>query len=255
MNLRTDTPHTDATSPWVGDFQSTFGTMAVGLMFITPHGSLVAANPAYCRLVGKTLAELNQMDLTTLVHPEDRAARASLIWKLLDGSVSSTELKERYVKSNGDVVFVHSAFSLTRPRDSTAPNVVIVARSDMRERNEQKQFAGDSDRLFDTLYSIGDGVMTVDLEERVVFMNRVAEELTGWVQNDAHGKTLTDIFQIIDQSTRETRESPVANVLRTGEIEDLIQPTLLITKSGVENLIADSVSRSITRNTTSWARC
>ncbi|HET9122677.1 MAG TPA: ATP-binding protein, partial [Acidiferrobacteraceae bacterium] len=102
--------------------------------------------------------------------------------------------------------------------------------------------AVDTTRLIDTLYSIGDGVVTVDVEERIAFLNKVAETLTGWTLEEARGRPLPEIFRIVDQITREPRRNPVAEAMETGLIVQLIQPTLLITKAGAENLIADSVS-------------
>ncbi|MHB1587970.1 MAG: hybrid sensor histidine kinase/response regulator [Acidiferrobacteraceae bacterium] len=242
MTHRTDTLNTNAACDSHDDFQDTFGTMAVGLLRVTPRGSVVSANPAYGRIVGYSPAELSTMNLITLIHPDDQEVHASLVRKLLDGELTNFDIAERYVHKDGDHVSMHSSFSLTRPRNGTPPDVMVIVRGDTRHGNEQKHLAADNDRLFDTLYSIGDGVVTVDMDEHLVFMNKVAEQMTGWTQNEARGRDLTDIFRIIDQTTREVRDSPVSDVLRNGEIEDLLQPTLLVTKSGAENLIADSVS-------------
>ncbi|MHB8391559.1 MAG: hybrid sensor histidine kinase/response regulator [Acidobacteriaceae bacterium] len=241
MSPRTGTPNTKAARDPHDDFQDTFGTMAVGLVRLTPQGSLVAANPAYCQIVGYSLAELSAMNLTALVHPDDQKAHSSLVQKLLDGEFAHVEIEERYVKNNGDHVSVHSSFSLTRARNGASPDIVVVVREDPN-RTERRELVADNDRLFDTLYSIGDGVVTVDMDEHLVFMNKVAENMTGWNQNEARGRPLVDIFRIVDQATREVRPNPVAEALSTGEIVELIQPTLLITKDGGENLIGDSVS-------------
>ncbi|MHB8562681.1 MAG: hybrid sensor histidine kinase/response regulator [Acidiferrobacteraceae bacterium] len=241
MSPRTGTRNTKTVRESHDDFQDTFATMAVGLVRLTPQGSLVAANPAYCQIVGYSLAELSAMNLTALVHPDDQKTHLSLVQKLLDGEFAHFEIDERYVKNNGDHVSVHSSFSLTRARNGSPPDIVVVVRDDSN-RTERRKLAADNDQLFDTLYSIGDGVVTVDMDERLVFMNKVAENMTGWNQNEARGRALADIFRIVDQTTREVRPNPVAEALHTGEIVELIEPTLLITKDGGENLIGDSVS-------------
>lgn len=91
-----------------------------------------------------------------------------------------------------------------------------------------------------TLNSIGDAVISTDTNGRVVSMNPIAESLTGWTNADAVGKPLDEVFVIINEQTRETVESPVDNLLKTGQIIGLANPTLLISKDGRETPIADS---------------
>ena len=74
-----------------------------------------------------------------------------------------------------------------------------------------------SDWLWVTLSNIGDAVISTDVEGRITFMNRVAESLTGWTEGEALGRSLTDIFQIINE-----------------------QSTILIAKDGTEWPIDDS---------------
>ena len=77
-----------------------------------------------------------------------------------------------------------------------------------------------------TLSSIGDAVIATDKEGRVVFMNPVAEKLTGWTQDEAVGQPLEAVFRIVNEETRQTVENPVQKVLdgrrhrRAGEPHD-----------------------------------
>jgi PAS domain S-box-containing protein len=91
-----------------------------------------------------------------------------------------------------------------------------------------------------TLYSIGDGVITTDKKGLVKQLNPVAEALTGWKETDAKGKKLEEVFNIINEETRSTVESPVSKVLKKGLIVGLANHTLLISKNGTEIPIADS---------------
>ncbi|MHB8931404.1 MAG: PAS domain S-box protein [Melioribacteraceae bacterium] len=90
------------------------------------------------------------------------------------------------------------------------------------------------------LYSIGDGVITTDMEGNVKQMNPVAEELTGWNETEAKGKRIEEIFKIITEATRSKVENPVHKVLKEGVIVGLANHTLLISKDGKEIPIADS---------------
>ena len=93
-----------------------------------------------------------------------------------------------------------------------------------------------------TLGSIGDGVIATDMKGCITFMNSVAESLTGWPQDEACGKPLTVVFNIISEQTRIPCENPVAKVIETGQIIGLANHTLLITRDGRELPIKDSAS-------------
>ncbi|MBP7495473.1 MAG: PAS domain S-box protein, partial [Spirochaetales bacterium] len=91
-----------------------------------------------------------------------------------------------------------------------------------------------------TLESIGDAVITTDTECKVEFLNPVAEQLTGWPQEQARGKPLTTVFRIVNEETRRPVENPVSRVLQEGIVVGLANHTVLISRDGREYPIADS---------------
>ncbi|CAK0775970.1 two-component system, sensor histidine kinase [Gammaproteobacteria bacterium] len=91
-----------------------------------------------------------------------------------------------------------------------------------------------------TLMSVGDAVIATDGHGRVIMMNPVAETLTGWREDEAAGRSLDEVFVIINERTREAVESPVTHVLRAGVVVGLANHTLLIARDGAEYPIADS---------------
>ena len=93
-----------------------------------------------------------------------------------------------------------------------------------------------------TLTSIGDGVITTDVDGRVATMNPVAEALTGWTLADAAGQPLATVFHIVNEDTRITVESPAVRALRDGVIVGLANHTVLIRRDGSEGAIDDSAA-------------
>jgi PAS domain S-box-containing protein len=94
--------------------------------------------------------------------------------------------------------------------------------------------------LLTTLRSIGDGVIATDHTGAITMMNPVAEALTGWPEEDARGRPVATVFQIINEHSREIVESPVEKVLSLGIVVGLANHTLLITRDGREVPIDDS---------------
>ena len=93
-----------------------------------------------------------------------------------------------------------------------------------------------------TLRSIGDAVMTTDVEARVTYLNAVAEALTGWTQAEAAGQPLDSVFRIVNEETRQPVENPAARALREGAVVGLANHTVLIHKDGSERPIDDSAA-------------
>ncbi len=111
-----------------------------------------------------------------------------------------------------------------------------------RQRNIYRMLWNTQEEFRTTLYSIGDAVITTDTSGRVQDMNVVAEQLTGWKENDAKNKPLEEVFHIINEVTRIRVQNPVQLVLKDGLIVGLANHTLLISKDGKEVPIADSGS-------------
>ena len=114
---------------------------------------------------------------------------------------------------------------------------ILVARRRAEEALRQQ-----SEWLRTTLASIGDAVLTTDGEGRVTFMNRVAEDLTGWSQADALGQLLTDVFRILHETTRDAVDNPALRALQTGTVIRLANHTVLLARTGEEHAIDDSAA-------------
>ena len=110
----------------------------------------------------------------------------------------------------------------------------------MQRRLAEEALAGERERLAVTLRSIGDGVIATDTEGKIVLVNKVAEQLTGWSQEEAVGKPLRDVFHIVNERTRKECENPVEKVVRTGVTAGLANHTVLVSRDGTERILKDS---------------
>jgi diguanylate cyclase (GGDEF)-like protein/PAS domain S-box-containing protein len=93
-----------------------------------------------------------------------------------------------------------------------------------------------------TLQSIGDGVITTDGAGCVVWMNPVAEQLTGWAADAAAGRPLQEVFRIFNEETHLPAPNPVDLCLAEGRIVGLANHTILVSRHGDEYGIEDSAA-------------
>jgi len=125
-------------------------------------------------------------------------------------------------------------------RRQRAANVAYQKELELRVEDRTRQLVEEKENLAVTLRSIGDAVITTDIQGNVLLMNAVAERLTGYSQTDAAGQPLSACFHIIHQHTRNPAANPVDKVLASNQIVELENHTVLVAKSGREFAIADS---------------
>lgn len=83
-----------------------------------------------------------------------------------------------------------------------------------------------------TLASIGDAVLTTDSSNHVTFLNKAAEELTGWNRQEAIGRPASEIFEVRSEYSGEPVESPLEKAVEEGMLVELSNGTLLTTRDG-----------------------
>ena len=118
-------------------------------------------------------------------------------------------------------------------------NAAFRTSLDLQQRRAEELFHSEQN-LRTTLASIGDGVITCDAQGKIQMMNPIAQELTGWLEAQARNRPLDEVFIIVNETTRQPVENPVAKVLRLNRIVGIANHTVLIRKDGSEVAIDDS---------------
>lgn len=93
-----------------------------------------------------------------------------------------------------------------------------------------------------TLDCIGDAVLVVDPAGNVIYLNKVAETLTGWSNGTALGHAHEDVFYIIDGNTQQRGASPSLRAISENRIVALSLGNVLIRRDGTGISIEDSAA-------------
>jgi diguanylate cyclase (GGDEF)-like protein/PAS domain S-box-containing protein len=91
-----------------------------------------------------------------------------------------------------------------------------------------------------TLNSIGDAVISTDIDGQVTYLNVVAERLTGWPSPEAIGRPLEEVFRIIYSDTRAIVPNPMTMATHENRTVGLPPSCILIRRDGAEAAIEDS---------------
>jgi diguanylate cyclase (GGDEF)-like protein/PAS domain S-box-containing protein len=119
----------------------------------------------------------------------------------------------------------------------------VRAVRNMAERKTAEELLfREKERAQVTLDSIGDAVLSTDLEGKVTYLNVVAEKITGWTREEAAGKDIDEVFVIVDASTREPCVNPLRAAIKKNRTVQLTPNCILIRRDGAEFAIEDSAA-------------
>jgi PAS domain S-box-containing protein len=139
------------------------------------------------------------------------------------------------------LMYRHSQQKLSNLVHLETQHLLEVQENTNKQLQELNTTLQDSEeKLSVTLSSIGDAVITTDVEARITLLNPLAEQLTGWTQAEAKGHPIAKIFSVINKQTRSVALIPVMATLSQGTIQGMANHTVLIARDGSETDIADS---------------
>ncbi|MEI6579751.1 MAG: HD domain-containing phosphohydrolase, partial [Eubacteriales bacterium] len=127
------------------------------------------------------------------------------------------------------------------------PDHFVAAFINITARKEWEiAFANEKKLLETTFMSVGDGIISTDYDGKIILINKVAEALTGWTQEEAFEKPIEEVFIIFDELTGTRIKTPVKKALNEKKTITFTSQTQLISKDGQKHPIEDSVAPILT---------
>ena len=207
-------------------------------------GQYQRREPAEHSLEFKTDIEYSYNKKATLTAKEDvgwvYAKRSQLGWQLFDG-FALVSVVSGYLLLIGIRRRQEAQTLKNRTEELNQSNAQLQKEISRRKTLEQSLFE-EKQLIETTLHSIGDAVVTTDPHGLVTYLNPVAEQLTGWTEQEALDKPLTEIFPLINESTHEPVDNPVSRCLALGHVINLSNNVTLVNRHGHELAIEDSAA-------------
>jgi two-component system, sensor histidine kinase PdtaS len=211
-------------------------TVRIGFWFISQGSSTISLSNGARAILGIETESCSFEEFQGRVLGDSADARAEAFRVLIENG-KPYDISYRIRRSDtGEIVTLRSSARVCE-------NSIVGVFQDISEIEGLLGDLRESEaRQAITLRSIGDGVISTDIGGRVVGMNRMAERLTGWNQGDAKGCHITEVFEIVNATTRAPVENPVQKVIASGYVVGLANHTVLIAQDGTERHIADSAA-------------
>ena len=202
------------------------------------RGRLLRWNKKHEEMTGYSYEELSTMSMDRWYEGQDLQRVLAAVDTVFDSGYGTVEA--HLIRKDGGKTFVRS----NGVRFSIDGNQFFVGiGTDITEHKRlEQELANERELLRTTLLSVGDGVISTDLNGKIVYINRIAEQLTGWTQKDAIGKPIQQVFNIMNEHSRVPSENVVKQVLESRKIIELANHTVLTARDGREFPIEDSAA-------------
>ncbi|MDJ0633060.1 MAG: PAS domain S-box protein [Xenococcaceae cyanobacterium MO_188.B29] len=149
-------------------FLQTFVNAAVGMAIVSLDGSWLEVNPALCEMLGYSEQELQATNFQAITHAEDLDSDLAQLERLLSGKIPSYQMEKRYIRKQGDRIWINLSVSLVRDKNEQ-PLYLIALIENINQRKQAEQ------ALAQLNYELGQ--LNNQLEEKVKQRTNQLEQL------------------------------------------------------------------------------
>ena len=228
-------------------FRAMSDASPLGILVSDEEGRCVYTNAAYHKISGLTFEQALGTNWRTAIHPEDRR-RVLAEWRDALRARAPFQSEVRFLRKDKSIVWtrlnaaVMPDWGLSHGYVQTIEDITERKSKEFALRVTEEALFEEKERAQVTLNSIGDAVLCTDLSGNVTYMNLVAEAMTGWSNEDASGRPLSEVFKIIDGKTRQAAASPARRAIEKNGTVGLAADCVLIRRDGFESSIMDSAA-------------
>lgn len=226
-------------------FRAMSDASPLGIFVSDAQGDCIYTNDAYHEISGLNLEQTLGTNWSMAIHPDDRA-RVVIAWRDAVRGDEPFQAEVRFLRRDGSMVWTRLNAAAMRDGWTLRGRVQIVEDITGRKATEaelrrvREDLFSEKERAQVTLNSIGDAVLTTNLQAEVTYLNLAAEAMTGWAREDALGRPLAEVFQVIDGQSRRSVASPAERAIAEDQVVGLAANSMLIRRDGSEAAIEDS---------------
>ena len=201
--------------PLVEDLISwVFRDASIGMVITANDGRFLVANEAFCRLTGYSTQELLERDFASITHVEDRRPNLQLKDDLISGRARTAVFEKRYVRKDGEVVWVRNNLTVLRSADSTAPIRFLTLSEDITLNRSAEEALRSSELRFRSMIENALDIITViGASGIILYESPSVKKVLGYSPEELVGK---DALKYVHRGDRAATRRKLAE-LRSGE--------------------------------------
>ncbi|MGH2735353.1 MAG: PAS domain S-box protein [Actinomycetota bacterium] len=171
-------------------FREVFDRAPIGMALVAPDGTFMRVNRSVCELVGYNSSELLQMSFQEITHPDDLSKDLDHLERTLSGEIDTYQMEKRYFHADGSIIWVLLNVSLVRDEDGSPRYFIAQIEDITRRRHDEEQLRSQAELL----ELAHDAIIVRDMQSRISYWNRGAQETYGYESDEAIGRITQDLL-------------------------------------------------------------
>jgi diguanylate cyclase (GGDEF)-like protein/PAS domain S-box-containing protein len=143
-------------------------------------------------------------------------------------------VEERHLVKSGTTIHIVANLSPLHNENNESIGEIVVIRDVTRQKAAEEALFKETERVQVTLASIADAVITTDTDDRIEYLNPVAERLVDWSNSEARGEKLSKVFNCLDVATSDAIANPIEVLSHKGGMQSIQGNAVLIARDGQE---------------------
>ncbi len=168
-------------------FQAIFEQAAIGVALVsTSSGKFLKINKKYCDIVGYSEEEMLNMDFHSITYPEDHKSDFEIVELLKSGKIREFSKEKRYIRKNGDIVWVIGTVSpMWDPGKQPSYHITVIQDITRRKQVEEKlkeailKAHNEKNKSEAIISALGDGLIIQDKDYKIIYQNKIQTEMYG----------------------------------------------------------------------------
>ncbi|MCI0506955.1 MAG: EAL domain-containing protein, partial [Gammaproteobacteria bacterium] len=195
---------------------------------VDAKGYIKRLSPSIKILLGQSVESLHNTGFAELFASKQNYNQLIRAMDTQGGTVQNFEARLKHI--HGDTIWASINAHYSSNNEGSSHGFEGTMRDVTTYKEAEEKIFQEKERLHVTLESIGDGVISTDPEGKVAYLNPVAEQMTGWDEKEAAGRTLNEVLQLLDEKTNKPVSIPIANWLHEERRVNLNNPVTLVNR-------------------------
>jgi len=175
-------------------FRATFEQAAVGIAHVSPEGRFLRVNQKSCDIAGYSREEMLECTFQEITYPDDLKADVAQTNQLLSGEIDTYSMEKRYIRKDGELVWINLTVALVRDEEGQ-PEWFVAVVKDISERKLAEEKIKESEEKYMTMVEYSnDMIWTLDKKGDFTYFNKKSEEITEYKIKEELNKGFSPII-------------------------------------------------------------